>query len=40
MHKVKNLIEKMRHPLDSPSWKVIDHKWPDFAIEPSCDDHL
>ncbi|RVW81554.1 hypothetical protein CK203_051852 [Vitis vinifera] len=25
---------KMRHPSDSPSWKVIDHRWPDFAVEP------
>ncbi|RVW94942.1 hypothetical protein CK203_034622 [Vitis vinifera] len=25
---------KMRHPSDSPSWKVIDHRWPDFATEP------
>ncbi|RVX18196.1 hypothetical protein CK203_004041 [Vitis vinifera] len=25
---------KMRHPSDSPSWKVIDHRWPDFAAEP------
>ncbi|RVW62905.1 hypothetical protein CK203_059764 [Vitis vinifera] len=25
---------KMRHPFDSPSWKVIDHRWPDFAAEP------
>ncbi|RVW97578.1 hypothetical protein CK203_046481 [Vitis vinifera] len=24
----------MRHPSDSPSWKVIDHRWPDFAAEP------
>ncbi|KAL6350674.1 hypothetical protein AAG906_028127 [Vitis piasezkii] len=25
---------KMRHPPDSPSWKVIDHRWPDFAAKP------
>ncbi|RVW16664.1 hypothetical protein CK203_080919 [Vitis vinifera] len=25
---------KMRHPSDSPSWKVIDHRWPDFSAEP------
>ncbi|RVX13376.1 hypothetical protein CK203_021010 [Vitis vinifera] len=25
---------KMRHPSDSPSWKVIDHRWPDFSVEP------
>ena len=24
---------KMRHPSDSPSWKVIDHRWPDFAVD-------
>ena len=22
---------KMHHPSDSPSWKVINHRWPDFA---------
>ncbi|RVW74534.1 hypothetical protein CK203_053767 [Vitis vinifera] len=26
--------EKMRHPSNSPSWKVIDHQWPDFGAEP------
>ena len=25
---------KMHHPSDSPSWKVIDHRWPNFAAEP------
>ncbi|KAL6347740.1 hypothetical protein AAG906_026269 [Vitis piasezkii] len=25
---------KMRHPSDSPSWKLVDHRWPDFASEP------
>nr|CAN78569.1 hypothetical protein VITISV_021512 [Vitis vinifera] len=25
---------KMRHPSDSPSWKLVDHRWPDFALEP------
>ena len=25
---------KMCHPSDSPSWKVIDHGWPDFATKP------
>ncbi|RVW84608.1 hypothetical protein CK203_048116 [Vitis vinifera] len=25
---------KMRHPSDSPSWKQVDHRWPDFASEP------
>ncbi|XP_073153163.1 uncharacterized protein [Henckelia pumila] len=24
----------LRHPADAPSWKVVDHKWPDFAAEP------
>ena len=24
----------MRHPSDSPSWKLVDHRWPDFASEP------
>ncbi|RVW23622.1 hypothetical protein CK203_095835 [Vitis vinifera] len=25
---------KMRHPSDFPSWKLVDHGWPDFASEP------
>ncbi|WKA02961.1 hypothetical protein VitviT2T_021106 [Vitis vinifera] len=25
---------KMRHPSDSPSWKLVDHRLPDFASEP------
>ena len=25
---------KMCHPSDSTSWKLIDHKWPDFSREP------
>ncbi|KAL6335840.1 hypothetical protein AAG906_040561 [Vitis piasezkii] len=25
---------KIRHPSDSPSWKLVDHRWPDFASEP------
>ncbi|RVW94540.1 hypothetical protein CK203_030792 [Vitis vinifera] len=25
---------KMRHPSDFPSWKLVDHRWPDFASEP------
>ncbi|XP_024162968.1 uncharacterized protein LOC112170052 [Rosa chinensis] len=24
----------MRHPADSPTWKMIDTKWPDFGVEP------
>ncbi|RVW26101.1 hypothetical protein CK203_114946 [Vitis vinifera] len=26
--------EKLRHPSDSPSWKLVNHIWPDFASEP------
>lgn len=25
---------QLRHPSDSPSWKLVDHKWPNFAAEP------
>lgn len=25
---------KMRNPIDSPSWKTIDRKWPEFASYP------
>ncbi|RVW77665.1 hypothetical protein CK203_053390 [Vitis vinifera] len=25
---------KMRHPSDSPSWKLVDHRWPEFSSEP------
>ncbi|RVW75383.1 hypothetical protein CK203_062331 [Vitis vinifera] len=25
---------KMHHPSDSPSWKLVDHRWPNFASEP------
>ena len=24
----------MRHPADSPSWRLIDHLWPAFGLEP------
>ncbi|TXG66340.1 hypothetical protein EZV62_007615 [Acer yangbiense] len=24
----------MRHPSDSPSWKLVDHTWPEFASDP------
>ncbi|KAL5569085.1 hypothetical protein UlMin_025660 [Ulmus minor] len=24
----------IRHPVDSPTWKLVDHKWPDFGCEP------
>ena len=26
--------EKMHHPSNTPSWKVIDHRWLDFDAEP------
>ncbi|XP_031737559.1 uncharacterized protein LOC101205266 [Cucumis sativus] len=25
---------KLRHPADSPAWKLVDMKWPDFGSEP------
>ncbi|KAA0040158.1 transposase [Cucumis melo var. makuwa] len=25
---------KLRHPVDSPAWKLVDLKWPDFGSEP------
>lgn len=25
---------KLRHPVDSPTWKLVDNKWPEFAKEP------
>ncbi|XP_024172237.1 uncharacterized protein LOC112178311 [Rosa chinensis] len=25
---------KLRHPADSPSWKLVDHMWPDFGDDP------
>ena len=25
---------RMHHPSDSPSWKLVDHRWPNFALEP------
>ncbi|KAH0969450.1 hypothetical protein GBA52_028689 [Prunus armeniaca] len=25
---------RLRHPADSPLWKMVDHMWPDFASEP------
>ena len=24
----------MRHTVDSPAWKLVDHMWPDFGSEP------
>lgn len=26
-------IDKLRHPIDSPSWKLVDQLWPDFMKE-------
>ncbi|XP_024178346.1 uncharacterized protein LOC112184315 [Rosa chinensis] len=26
--------DKMRHPADSPTWKLVDDKWPAFSSEP------
>ncbi|XP_030479124.2 uncharacterized protein LOC115696363 [Cannabis sativa] len=33
---VTNRVEDgyMRHPADSPAWKTVDDRWPDFASEP------
>ena len=25
---------KLQHPVDSPSWKLVDNKWPIFALDP------
>ena len=25
---------KLHHPFDSPSWKLVDHRWLDFASKP------
>lgn len=30
----KSEDEKMRHPVDSNTWKMIDRKWASFALEP------
>ncbi|KAL6321186.1 hypothetical protein AAG906_015530 [Vitis piasezkii] len=32
--KDKECDGKLRHPLDSLAWKLVDHMWPDFASEP------
>ena len=24
----------IRHPVDLPAWKLVDHMWPDFESEP------
>ncbi|XP_042460197.1 uncharacterized protein LOC122043659 [Zingiber officinale] len=30
----KGVPAKLCHPVDSPSWKLVDHMWPDFESEP------
>ncbi|KAL6284249.1 hypothetical protein ACE6H2_015178 [Prunus campanulata] len=30
----KSVDSYMSHPVDSPSWKLVDEKWPDFGNEP------
>ncbi|XP_028080882.1 uncharacterized protein LOC114282405 [Camellia sinensis] len=30
----RDYVGTMCHPADSPSWKLVDHKWPDFIAEP------
>ncbi|BFG30463.1 hypothetical protein CerSpe_167370 [Prunus speciosa] len=30
----KSVDSHMSHPADSPSWKLVDDKWPDFGNEP------
>ncbi|XP_042466217.1 uncharacterized protein LOC122048759 [Zingiber officinale] len=27
------VVGQLRHPVDSPSWKLVDHMWPDFGSE-------
>ncbi|XP_042423430.1 uncharacterized protein LOC122011054 [Zingiber officinale] len=27
------VVDQLRHPVDSPSWKLVDHMWPDFGSE-------
>ena len=31
-HRIK--YGKLRHPADSPTWHLVDNKWPDFGQEP------
>ncbi|XP_031741715.1 uncharacterized protein LOC116403911 [Cucumis sativus] len=34
-HSTKRINDgKLRHPADSPAWKLVDMKWPDFGSEP------
>ncbi|KAL5565131.1 hypothetical protein UlMin_028295 [Ulmus minor] len=30
----KSIDGKMRHPVDSIAWEVVDEKWPEFSLEP------
>ncbi|CAL9018349.1 unnamed protein product, partial [Prunus brigantina] len=30
----KSIDGQMSHPADSPSWKLLDDKWPEFGNEP------
>ncbi|CAL9000642.1 unnamed protein product [Prunus brigantina] len=30
----KSIDGQMSHPVDSPSWKLLDNKWPEFGNEP------
>ena len=30
----KSIDGQMSHPADSPSWKLVDDKWPEFGKEP------
>ncbi|KAL0556379.1 hypothetical protein IC582_004892 [Cucumis melo] len=33
--KIHRVVDgKLRHPADSPAWKLVDLKWPDFGSEP------
>ncbi|XP_042437111.1 uncharacterized protein LOC122023086 [Zingiber officinale] len=31
------VVGQLRHPVDSPSWELVDHMWPDFGSEPGND---
>lgn len=30
----RKIDSAMCHPADSPSWKLVDHQWPEFGCEP------
>ncbi|KAL0541089.1 hypothetical protein IC582_021120 [Cucumis melo] len=30
----REIDDKLRHPADSPAWKLVDTKWPNFSSEP------